>query len=253
MNRFIPLIVAACFAWSAQAAETGAVTEAFACNLKPGKTMADFDKATDFWSTQMDKIPSGDEQFVVLLTPLRASTPVDVFWLGTDANLNAWAKGEAAYEASAEGRAAEANFDKVITCDSGLWFTQSLHEGLPMPKPGDTSIVEAYQCTLNQGKTMANVEHAHAMWAAYVESQQASDPEVGKFSAYVMVPWLDSVPFDLGYLVVDDNLQDFGKLNTAAMTTGAGRAVQAAFDEAMSCDGGLYTGKVVRVPATPPQ
>jgi hypothetical protein len=249
MNRFITLIVAACFALSAQAAETDTVTEGFACTLKPGKTMADFDKTTAFWQKQMASIPGSNESFAAVLTPLRADTPVDVFWLGSETNLNAWAKNTAAYYASAEGNAAEAEFDKVASCESGLWFSRPVHEGLAAPAAGDTSVIEAYQCKLKDGKTIANVENAHAKWRQYVESAKSTDPSLAKFSAYVLTPWLAQTEYDLVYLVVNDNLQDFGKLNTAAMTGASGPAVQAAFDDAMSCDAGLFTGKVVWAPA----
>jgi hypothetical protein len=249
MNRFITVIVAACFAWSVQAAETDTVTEGFACNLKPGKTMADFDKVTAFWQTQMDKIPGGDETFAAVLTPLRADTPVDLFWLGSEANLNAWAKNTAAYYASAEGRAAETEFDKVVSCESGLWFSWPVHEGLPPATVGGTSVIEAYQCKLKHGRNMANVENAHAKWRQYVDAAKSTDPSLAKFSAYMLMPWLARTEYDLVYLVVNETFQDFGKLNTAAMTGTAGPAVQAAFDAAMTCEGGLFTGKVVRTPA----
>lgn len=249
MIRIFMFILAAYFSCAVVAAETDAVTEGFACTLKSGKTMTDFDKATEYWSTQMDKIPSGKEGIVTLLTPIRADTPVDVYWLGTDANLNAWAKNEAAYEASAEGRAAEENFDKVVSCESGLWFSRPVHEGLPTAVAGGTSVIEAYDCKLKDGRTLGNVENAHAKWRAYIDAAKATDPSLAKFSAYVLVPWLAKSKYDLVYLVINDNLQDFGKINTAAMTGGAGQAVQAAFDDAMTCEGGLYAGKVVRVPA----
>jgi hypothetical protein len=251
MSRFTALIVAACFAWSAQAAETGPVTEVFACTLKSGKAMADFDKAVGFWQTQMDSIPGGDEYFAATLVPFRADTEgVDVFWLGSSNNLNAWAKNSATYTASAEGRAAQARFDDVAECASGLYFTAALHEGLPAPTADNkTSVIEAYQCTLNDGRTMANAEHANATWLAYIDAVKATNPELVKFSAYMMQPWLADTPFDLVYLIVNDDMQDFGKINTAAMTTSAGQAVQAEFDEAMSCAGGLFNGTVIRQPA----
>jgi hypothetical protein len=250
MFRFIAFVVTVALAWSVRAAETDPVVEGFVCDLKPGKTMADFDKATAFWNTQMDKIAGGDQYFAVVMTPIRANPPGDLIWLGSYGNLNDWAKNEAAYEASAEGRAAEEGFDKVAKCRSGLWFSQPLHVGLPPATVGGApGVIETYQCTLKKGKTMANVEHANAAWKAYTEAAAKADPTLGKFSAYMLTPWLANVDFDLVYLAVNDNLEDFGKLNTAALTSSAGGAVGAAFDDAMTCDAGLMSGKVVRVPA----
>ena len=250
MTRIMILVLGALVAGAAVAAETDPVVEAFVCNLNSGKTMADFDKATAFWNTQMDKIAGGDQYMAVVMTPIRANPPGDLIWLGSYGNLNDWAKNEAAYEASAEGQAADAGFDKAIKCRSGLWFSQALHVGLPPATVGGApGVIETYQCTLRKGKTMANVEHANTVWKAYTDDAVKADPALGKFAAYMLTPWLANVTFDLVYLVVNDNLVDFGKLNTAAMTSSAGGAVGAAFDDAMTCDAGLMSGKVVRVPA----
>ncbi len=252
MNRFITLIAAACLASAAQAAETDAVVETFGCTFNPGQTMADFDKATTAWQADMDKIPGGNEYFAAVLTPLRANTQgVNVFWLGSSANLNAWAKNTAAYDASAEGRAAQARFDKVAKCNSGLYFSKTVHEGLPPPADGamGTSVIEGYQCTLKEGRTMTNAAHANDVWAAYL----AANPGSAKINAYMFTPWLANTPYDLVYLVVNANMADFGATNTTVITGGTGQAVQAAFDEAMTCEAGLFNGKVVRRPPSPAQ
>jgi hypothetical protein len=248
MIRLGVLLASVLMAGSAVAAETGPVTEGFACSLRSGKTLDDFDKATAYWSTQMDKIPGGRDVFVTVLKPLRGGGPTDVYWLGTYPNLNVWAKDQAAYEASTEGRAAEASFDKVVTCQSGLWFAQPVYEGLPAAKPDDTSVVEEYRCNLNDGKTMANVEHVHALWKSYIDQAKTTDPALARFSAYVLAPWFADSPYDLTYLIVDDSLADFAKINTAAMTQSPWRPVQAAFDDTMTCDASLLSGKIVRVP-----
>jgi hypothetical protein len=250
MNRFITLIVATALAWSAQAAETDAVTEAFGCALNPGQTMADFDKATAAWQADMDKIPGGNEYFAATLTPFRANTEgLDFYWLGVSANLNAWSKNTAAYEASPEGRAAGARFAKVAKCRSGLYFMRTLHEGLPPPTADDnTSAIEGYQCNLREGKTIANADQANSAWIASVEASKGTDADLAKFNAYVMIPWLANTPYDLIYLVVNDNLADFGKINTAALTSAGGQAAQAGFDAVMTCEAGLFTGKAIRRP-----
>ena len=175
---------------------------------------------------------------------------VDLFWLGSYPNLNSWAKNTALYEASAEGRAADARFDKVAKCGSGLYFSQMLHEGLPAPAAGDnSSVIEGYQCTLKKGRTMLNAQHANQVWADWVKA----NPDAAKFNAYMLTPWLANTPYDLIYLSVNDNMEDFGKTNTLAMTTGSGQAVQAAFDDAMNCEAGLFIGTAIRRPAAPAQ
>ena len=53
MNRLALVILATALAGAVQAAETGAVVEAFGCTFNPGQTMADFDKATKAWQADM--------------------------------------------------------------------------------------------------------------------------------------------------------------------------------------------------------
>lgn len=252
MKRIISLIVAATISWSAFGAETPAVVESFGCTLKQGKTLADFDKATAAWQSDMDKIPGGDEYFAVTLVPLRANTNVDIVWLGSYPDLNSWSKNTAAYLASAEGQASDARFDKVANCETGLAFSQPLHVGLPRPTVGGGgAVMEAYQCKLKHGKTVANVDSANAAWMQWVEAAEASDASLGKFSAYMLEPWIANTPYDLVYLVVHSDLASFGRINTALFTSPGGAFVGAGFDSVMRCESGLFLSNVVRVPAAP--
>jgi len=249
MKRLIILILTAMVAWPAIGAETPAVVESFGCSLLPGKTLADFDKATAAWQADMDKIPGGDEYFAVTMVPIRATTDVDVVWLGSYPSLNNWSKNTAAYMASAEGQASDARFDRVASCGSGLAFSQPLHVGLDAPAVNDTSVIEGYRCTLKDGKTMANVNEANTAWMKYVEAAQAADPALGKFSAYMLTPWISNAPYDVVYVIAHDDLASFGSTNTDLFTSSGGAAVGAGFDSVMRCTGGLFQGKVVRTPA----
>lgn len=249
MKQLITLVLGVAIAWPAFGAETPAVVESFGCTLVPGKTLADLDKATAAWQSDMDKIPGGDEYFAVTMTPIRANTPVDVVWIGSYPNLNSWSKNTASYIESSEGQAADARFDRVVSCESGLAFSQALHTGRPAPEVGDTSIIEGYQCKLKHGKTMANVDEANAAWVKWIEAEEAANPDADKFSAYMFQPWISNTPYDLVYLVVHGDLGAFGRTNTELFTSSGGQAVGAGFDSVMSCESGLFQAKVIRTPA----
>ncbi len=255
MKRFSLLLLLGCWSLSsrpAYAAETDAVVEIFACTLKPGKTMADFDAATKFWQTEMKKIgPAQQSYFGVVFTPIRANAPADVYWLGTHPNLNAWARGHAEYAASAGGQSADARFDAVSTCKSGLYFSKALREALPDEEGDVTAVAESYSCTLKPGKTMANVESALAVWNGQVEKLKAADSTAANFSAYMLTPWLANTPVDVLYLVISDDITTFGKVNTQWITSGLSAPSGAAFNDAHSCETGLYATRVVHEP-TPP-
>jgi len=107
----------------------------------------------------------------------------------------------------------------------------------------------AYQCTLKQGKSVADVNQANAVRLKSVEAAKATDPTLAEFSAYMLTPWIANTPYDVVYLVVNDDLESFGKINTAALTSSDGQEVGAAFDAVMSCESGLFDGKAVRQPA----
>lgn len=134
MKKTMLFGVAACFAWSAYGAETGEIVEIFGCNLKAGKTMADFDATVSGWQKDMEKNEGVKNYFAAVLVPYRAKSDYDVVWLGSNPNLNDWAKG-AAIDYTAVGRAAQARFDTASTCDAGLYFGTTLYEGLAEGNP----------------------------------------------------------------------------------------------------------------------
>ena len=113
MKNAMLFALAACFAWPAFGAETGEIVEIFGCNLKDGKSMADFDTTVSAWQKDMDKnegVKKND--FAAVMVPYRAKSQYDVVWVGSNPNLTDWAKG-AAIHYTAVGRTAQARFDSV--------------------------------------------------------------------------------------------------------------------------------------------
>lgn len=253
MKKVMLLAVAACFAWPAYGAETGEIVEIFGCNLKDGKSMADFDATVSGWQKDMEKNEGVKNYFAAVLVPYRAKSEYDVVWIGSNPNLNDWAKA-AAIDYTDVGRAAQARFDSASTCDSGLFFGTTLYEGLPEGKPDDPpAAVEAYLCNINDGKTMADVSAAEKSLLAAVNAIKARTPELVKFSSYRYTPWLANQEFDTIYLTVNHDVTAFAASNTAWQTSTEGPAADAALAKAETCEAGLWFGHIVHMPAPPPK
>jgi hypothetical protein len=253
MKKAMVFAVAACFAWPVYGAETGEIVEMFGCNLRDGKSMADMDAAVSAWQKDMDKNEGVKNYFAAVLVPYRAKSDYDLVWLGSNPNLNDWAKG-ASIDYTAVGQAAQARFDKVATCDAGLYFGSTLYEGLEEAKPGDPpAAVEAYLCETNDGKTRADVSAAEKTALVAVNAIKAKTPELAKFSMYRYTPWLAEAQFDTIYLTVNHDVTAFAASNTAWQTSAEGQAADAAFAKAETCDAGLWFGRIVHAPAPPPK
>ncbi len=125
MKKVMLLAVAACFAWPVYGAETGEIVEMFGCSLRDGKAMADFDAAAAAWQKDMEKNEGVKSYFAAVLVPYRATSDYDLVWIGSNPNLNDWAKG-AAVDYTELGRATQARWDTVATCDAGLYFGAGL-------------------------------------------------------------------------------------------------------------------------------
>lgn len=100
-----------------------AVVEVFQCNFENGAGMDDVREAIDFWKEQIAKIdsPATDEYGAFLLTPIRGGTGSDFLWVGNSPNLKSWAQSTSDYNASPEGRAADARFASISSCLSSMW------------------------------------------------------------------------------------------------------------------------------------
>lgn len=134
-------------------------------------------------------------------------------------------------------------------CGSGLWYAETLHEGLAPAAVGSTSVVEAYQCSLREGKTLANVSAANESWLGVIKADSVANPAVAKFNGYMFTPFLANVDYDVAYLVVHEDLAGFGAMNTSLVTSAGNAGVAAGFDDTFRCTGGLWNGKLLRQPA----
>jgi hypothetical protein len=230
------------------AQETGRISEAFACNFKDGKGSKDLWAAVDFWNEQMDAMGAGplDDYFAAILTPYRATTGADFFWLGSSSNLNSFATGGHAYVNSPQGQAADARFEEISRCDSNVFLSETLYDGLGAPDDVDPSaFLETFACTLNEDATMDDVTAAEEGWIAHAKSAGA------KVDVIRWTPLYANTSADVYYLVVSADMPSFGAYRTAWLTSEGGQAADRAFDEITNCESGLMIGTRIRVPAPP--
>jgi hypothetical protein len=228
---------------AALAAEVGPVAEAFGCNLRGGKTMADFDAAVAGWQGAAKGIAALDSYGAATLVPIRANSPYDLLWLGVQPNLNAWAK--AVQPGSEAERAALARLDEAVACESGLFLSAPLRDALAVEESDNEAVVETYACTLNDGKTMADLAAAHAAYAKAGDALSAIDPGLGAYNAVQWTPYLANVPYDVAYFVVFDDLDAWARSNTAFRGSPEGAASDAAFGQVIDCEAGLWRGTAV--------
>jgi len=100
------------------------LVETFVCNNRAGSDSSAVRGAVDFWQQQMKKINSPDLQKYngYLVTPFRGGAGgVDWGWIGTFPDMVSFGRGMRDYMNAKEGQAADARFEKISTCRSGLW------------------------------------------------------------------------------------------------------------------------------------
>ena len=236
----ITLLTIASFA--THAAETANVVEAFTCNYNEGNGPTDLDAAIKFWNAQIDKIDNDalNGYNAGVLTPLRANLEGDFIWIGGAGNLNVTAAALSASTNTKEGQAATARFAEVADCDSNLYFSTPVYAGTPPGEDDGDAIVELYGCKLNDGKSLADAEVAEKHFSEVVSAAKSG------FNVFRWTPFLANTPYDLAYIGVHDNLEDFGSFNTMMLTSEDGQANGALFAAAMDCESGLFTGQRAR-------
>ncbi len=239
----IPFLLLSClFVSHVQAAETPPILETFACTLANGKDAKDIAGANAFWKAQISKIDNEalNQYGAWLITPIRSSLPADFYWLGASPNMNLWAQGAAAYSGSAEGQAAEARFDKLGKCTSEIWTSEQLYGG-PAPGEGDNDdILEAFGCTLHEGKTMSNVR---AVEANFIKEAKAAGLEMNIFR---LSPVYTDGQVDVLYCIGHEDMETYGATATKQSTTPATATANQYFNLVMDCGGGLYGVETIK-------
>jgi hypothetical protein len=239
----IPIVMLFCLlVGQVQAAETPPILDTFECTLANGKDAEDIASATAFWKKQVSKIDNEalNQYAAWLITPIRSSNPADFYWLGASPNMNMWAQGNAAYAGSSEGAAAEARFAELGKCTSNAWSSEQLYGG-DAPGEGDNNdVLEAFGCTLHEGKTMSNVRTVEAN---FVKEAKAAGLEMNIFR---LSPLYTDGQVDLVYFVGHDDMETYGATATKQAMTPATATANQYFNLVMDCGAGLYNVDTIK-------
>ena len=193
-----------------------------ACNFREGKGMPDLEKVNEKFRSYANK---GDVPYSAwTLTPqYHNGAGFDVGWLG------AWPDGEAfgvsveKWQSTAEGRALQAEFNTVIDCSGRHELAASLpiNASDGIPKDG---VVMFYQCSLKDGKTLADAYTAHLAAGTAMKAMGSMG------LSWMFQPALGAgdIDFDYYHVVAFYRYSDMGA-TMEMFANGGGRQKQASF------------------------
>lgn len=242
IRKYLSVVLCLFIPWQLQAAETPPVIEIFDCNYNSGQDKDDLDKAVEFWQGQIAKVEGSENYFAAVFSPIRASGPYDVHWVGANANLNQWAEYTSRFMGSDEGQASQARFDKVVSCEANLFFTEQVYAGSEVDPEDNRQVAEAYGCVLRHGKTMANVNAVEEAWTEVASSIDS------KVNVLRWTPMVANLEYDLIYIIGHDDLAAFAANNTAQFNSSALSLAGSLLNTVMECKGGLYSVDVIQQP-----
>jgi hypothetical protein len=242
-SRIVGCLIAAALSLGsvARAAETGPVAEVWGCTFKEGSDMTDIDSATEYYKSVIARLndPALNAMEAYIWTPFRAQTDVDSVWFSIHANLNAF--GAVSDLLSGEdGQAVQARYFEHADCGASLMELTPIYsaETVEFTRP---TIIEAFRCSLNPGKTMADVQPVVEEWRAWIEGQGGWD----NYMAFMMTPIAAATPFDLYYFGVHENASAYAARTTETITSDTGSAINAKFGEVHRCEATTWIGRNV--------
>jgi hypothetical protein len=256
--RMTAALVLAAFSMAAVAAESVPVREFYACNLKPGKTIADVMKLRDAIQEIVEKANDEDLSNMVtfLWTPVKTDGELDFLWFDMHADMNAMARAGAAFDAAGGPEAInEASAALAINeasaaladCRSGMVTHETIAQGSE-PFTGDgPALVHSFACTFRPGKTADDARAAVKNWQKVIADLGGYD----NYSGYMQFPVISSSSADLYYFDVHQNLQDLAARFTAYGASKAGQDADRRFNEVHRCTSSLWNGQVIA--GNPPQ
>jgi hypothetical protein len=219
-------LVAAMGSPAAFAAEAGeqhvAAVDFRACNFRDGKGMPDLDKVSEKFRAYANKNDLSYSAWT--LTPqYHSGAGFDVGWLG------AWPDGEAfgvsmeKWQSTDGGRALQAEFNAVIDCSGRHELAASLPINAADGTPRD-GVVMFYQCTLRDGKTLADAYVAHLKAGTDMKAMGS----LGLSWMFQPALGAGDIDFDYYHVVAFTRYADMG-VTMEMFANGGGRERQASF------------------------
>ncbi len=217
------------------------VVEIFDCVYNDGQGPEDLEKAVEYYQGQ--DLPGDDGYFAAVFSPIRASNNgYDVHWVGASQNLKDWTDTLMAGAGNAKSEAVQERFNKVVSCDSGLFASAQVYIGTEIDTSDNEVIAEAYGCNLREGRTMANVLAAEETYAAAAKAAGL------KHNIFKWTPYIANVPWDMIYIIGHSDLSAFAANEKAENNDAATSLANLNFLNQAQCKGGLYAVDIVKRP-----
>lgn len=149
----------------------GVPVDFWSCNFKDGKDMEDLNKAIDAYNAWADK--NDDSEVAWVMTPefYGPENTIEVGWLGSWPDGNAWGKHADAFDAT--GGKVMDGFMDVVTCHAHEMAT-ALKINAP-EEPPESGLVVFSRCTVAEGKTPEDVIAAHRQVSAKMAGESGAN------------------------------------------------------------------------------
>jgi len=201
--------------------------------------MDDLQKVIDYYAENRSKIGSSEVMKMSsgVWTPYRGNSRFDLIWGNAGLTLEEQGKANLAYDSSKQGQAIEARFNEVLDCPTSGFLVEEIlfddRENLNSIE-GSEFLLESYACTLNPGKSLADVDAALAAWRVPFSRAATQGAIVIKRTPVMMSD------YDVFYVGVWDNIADFAAA-ASAMTQDAEAAMSMSLlSAAHRCESGLW-------------
>ncbi len=217
------------------------IREVYVCNYHDGKGMADILSARDYYLKQAKKAGlATPDAFVWNL--YKGAVPADAIWFTNHTDMMAFAKQAQAEGASPEMAAVNARFETVVDCEASLASRQQVFDGGAFAVSGDTALISANACMLNDGVSPADLKD---LWG-HIKGVLGGMDEYKNFLLYASTPLTPGANSADMYLYgVNDNLTAWAAGRAAFGESKAAESLMRHFQALMSCDASLWIGQRV--------
>lgn len=236
-------ILAAGFVSTVQAeqhmeAMQSAPVEMFTCNYNGNSDRADLDRVISKYNKWADKNDQAYTAWTITPNYVNADISMDVGWLG------AWPDGNAmgaALDTWAE-KGLQADFDKVITCDSHIGAS-SINIKPPASEAPGGGVVSFSSCSFGEDSNPEKLMGAHRAMAKFMGGKGSSA------GVWLFFPnWgAGEMDFDYYRVIAHDNYTEAGKSAEIYNNGGGWQKAMEVFEGITSCDGPrVYSADLVR-------
>ena len=220
------------------------VLDSYQCVYQPGKDIDDLMSARDFYVKQAAK-GNYKTPTAYLWQLAKGSAPVDVVWFDLHENLGAFAASTDAATASAEIAVANARFEEVFTCQSGVASVQTIYQREVPELDAGPGFIASSACMLKHGQSQQNVADLVRHIAGVMEGMGDKAP-AGAFIADPITSGPDTP--DLYLFSLNPSVTAWSQLVGEMTTNPAGQMLGRHFNTVLDCNMSMWSGQWMIAP-----